>query len=156
MYPILSPVSITSLTLCDPIDSSLPGSSIHGIFQATILEWVAISLLIEIAHLPMDSPPGGSQVAQWVKIRPAKESTFRWHGSDPWVGKIPWRRAWKPSLVFLSGESHGQRSLGGYSPYRCKKPDMTEQLGVDAHINSKNNKLLGSTYCIRTHTFQKF
>ena len=31
------------LTLCDPLDCSLPGSSVHGIFQAKILEWVAIS-----------------------------------------------------------------------------------------------------------------
>ena len=30
---------------------------------------------------------------------------------DPWVGKIPWERAWQPILVFLPGESHGQRSL---------------------------------------------
>ena len=35
---------------------------------------------------------------------------------DPWVGKIPWKRAWQPSPVFLSEESHGQRSLVGYSP----------------------------------------
>ena len=33
----------------------------------------------------------------------------------PWVGKIPWRREWQPTPVFLPGESHGQRSLGGYS-----------------------------------------
>ena len=33
---------------------------------------------------------------------------------DPWVRKIPWRRAWQPSPVFLPGESHGQRSLAGY------------------------------------------
>ena len=36
---------------------------------------------------------------------------------DPWVGKIPWRRKWKPILVFLPGKSHGQRSLVGYSPW---------------------------------------
>ena len=36
-------------------------------------------------------------------------------GFDPWVGKIPWRRAWQPTPVFLPGESHGQRSLVGYS-----------------------------------------
>ena len=36
-------------------------------------------------------------------------------GFDPWVGKIPWRRAWQPLPVFLPGESHGQRSLMGYS-----------------------------------------
>ena len=34
--------------------------------------------------------------------------------SLPWVGKIPWRKAWQPTPVFLPGESHRQRSLGGY------------------------------------------
>ena len=37
-------------------------------------------------------------------------------GLDPWVGKIPWRRKWQPILVFLPGESYGQRSLVGCSP----------------------------------------
>ena len=37
-------------------------------------------------------------------------------GFDPWVGKIPWRRAWQPSLVFLPVESRGQRNLVDYSP----------------------------------------
>ena len=40
---------------------------------------------------------------------------------DPWVRKIPWRRAWLPTPVFLPGESHGQRSLEGYSPWGCKR-----------------------------------
>ena len=42
----------------------------------------------------------------------------RWkrRGFDPWVGKTPWRRARQPALIFLPGESHGQRSLVGYSP----------------------------------------
>ena len=35
----------------------------------------------------------------------------RRRGLDPWVGKIPWRRAWQLTPVFLSGEPHGQRSL---------------------------------------------
>ena len=34
---------------------------------------------------------------------------------DPWT--IPWRRVWQPAPVFLPGESCGQRSLAGYSPY---------------------------------------
>ena len=38
-------------------------------------------------------------------------------GFDPWVGKTPWRREWQPTPVFLPGESHGQRSLRGYSPW---------------------------------------
>ena len=36
------------------------------------------------------------------------------HAFYPWVGKIPWRRAWQPTPIFLLGESHGQRSLAGY------------------------------------------
>ena len=47
-------------------------------------------------------------------------------GFDPWVGKIPWRRKWQPTPVFLPGESHGQRSLAGYSPEGCKESDTTE------------------------------
>ena len=39
----LSEVAQSCLTLCDPMDSSLPGSAVHGIFQARILEWAAIS-----------------------------------------------------------------------------------------------------------------
>ena len=41
---------------------------------------------------------------------------FEAWGGEAWVGKIPWRRAWQPTLVFLPGESHGQRILVGYSP----------------------------------------
>ena len=37
-------------------------------------------------------------------------------GLDPWVRKMPWRTAWQPTPVLLSGESHGQRNLVGYSP----------------------------------------
>ena len=52
--------------------------------------------------------PGGSD---------SKESACKvevWF--DPWVGKIPWRRKWQPTLVFLPGRSYGQRNLEGYSP----------------------------------------
>ena len=41
-------------------------------------------------------------------------------GFDPWVGKIPWRRAWPPGPVLRPGDSHGQRSLVGYSPWVAK------------------------------------
>ena len=45
---------------------------------------------------------------------------------DPWVGKIPWRRAWQLTPVFLPEESPRQRSLAGYSPWGHKQSDMTE------------------------------
>ena len=51
-------------------------------------------------------------------------------GFDPWVRKIPWRRVWQPTPVFLPGESHGQNSLVGYSPWGCKELNTTEQLTV--------------------------
>ena len=44
-----------------------------------------------------------------------------------WVGKIPGRREWQPTAVFLLGKSHGQRSLMGYSPWSRKGLDTTEQ-----------------------------
>ena len=47
---------------------------------------------------------------------------------NPWVGKIPWRREWQPTPVFLPGECHGQRSMVGYSPWGYKESDMTEQV----------------------------
>ena len=56
-------------------------------------------------------------------------------GFDPWVGRIPWRRKWQPTPVFLPGEFHGQRSLEGYSPWGCRESDTTERLST-AHTRS--------------------
>ena len=42
-------------------------------------------------------------------------------GFDPWVGKIPQRRKWQPTYVFLPGKPHAQRSLAGYSPWGHKR-----------------------------------
>ena len=50
---------------------------------------------------------------------------------DPWVGKIPWGRIWQPTLVFLSGESHGERRLVDHSPWGHKESDTTERLHFD-------------------------
>ena len=49
-------------------------------------------------------------------------------GFDPWVGKIPWSGAWQPTPVFLPGESRGERSLVGYSPWGRTESDTTERL----------------------------
>ena len=51
-----------------------------------------------------------SQVALVVKNLPANAGRHKSCGFDPWAGKIPWRRAWQPTPVFLPGECHGQRS----------------------------------------------
>ena len=62
--------------------------------------------------------PGGSV----VKNMPVKAGDA---GSIPGSGKIPWRRKWQPTPVFLPGKSHGQRSLVGSGPWGCKESDMT-------------------------------
>ena len=61
---------------------------------------------------------GASFVAQLVKNLPAMGSMKTW---VQFLGQEdPWRRKWKPTLVFLPGESHGQRSLAGYCPWGRK------------------------------------
>ena len=47
---------------------------------------------------------------------------------SPWAGELSWRRDWLPTLVFLSGEFHGQRSLAGDHPRGQKELDTTEEL----------------------------
>ena len=56
--------------------------------------------------------------AQWLRIHLQCRSHRR-HRFNPRIWKIPWMRAWQPTLVFLPGESHGQRSLLDYSPCVC-------------------------------------
>ena len=70
---------------------------------------------------------GTSQVALVMKNLPANAGDIRRLRFDPWVGTIPWWRAWQPTPVFLPGESHGQRSLAGYSPWGHTEPDTTEE-----------------------------
>ena len=72
----------------------------------------------------------GSAVKHWPVVQ---ETRHRRPGFDPWVRKIPWRRKWQPTPVFLLGESHGQRSLAGYHPRGLRESDMTEH----AHTQPK-------------------
>ena len=72
--------------------------------------------------------PGGSV----VKNLPA--SVGDTGDSDSiWVGKMPWRRKWQPTPVFLPGESHGERRLEGYNPCGHKESDMTEQMSMHTY-----------------------
>jgi len=79
------------------------GSQRVGHDWATELSWVFTSACMLIWE------------AEWLS---GTEPTCqcRRHGFDPWVRKIPWRRKREPTLVFLPGRSHGQRSLVAYSP----------------------------------------
>ena len=109
---------------------------IKSFFSFVLSLWVIFFLLI----LRDVSPGDGLHLAQsmglprWLS---GKESacqcrTLRKHNLDLWKHrKIPWRRKWQPILVVLPGESHGQRSLVGYSPW-----DSWESLGLQGEPTS--------------------
>ena len=67
-----------------------------------------------------------SLMAHRLKRLPTMWETWVWS----WVGKIPWRRKWQPTPVFLPGKSHGRRSLVGYSLWGSKESDTVERLHV--------------------------
>ena len=72
-----------------------------------------------------------------VKNPPANAGDARDMGWIPGLERPPWRRKWQPSPVFFSGESHGQGSPMGYSPWGCTESHKTEQLG--AHTRTRTH-----------------
>ena len=60
--------------------------------------------------------------------------------SIPGTGRFPWRREQLPAPVFLPGVSHGQRSLAGYSAWRCKELDVIEPLTISSFHFQKKDK----------------
>ena len=89
-------------------------------------------------------------MAQMVKHLPTmRETQVRSLG-----GKIPWRRKWQPTLVFLLEESHGWRSLVGYKPRGCKESDITERLHslTSPPTHQKNvQELITPSFTIKRH-----
>ena len=80
----------------------------------------------QYGHIYTCSFPGGTSGKEPAcQCRKRKRHRF-----DPWVRKIPWRRTWRPTPGSLPGESHGQRSLVGYSLQGRKELDTTEWLSV--------------------------
>ena len=89
-------------------------AAIHGVTKSRtrLSDWTELKVYL-----------GASLMAQTVN----KCLQGRRHRFNPWIGKIPWRRKWQPTTVFLPGEFHGQRILAGYSPRGCKASDTTER-----------------------------
>ena len=147
-----SEVTQSCSILWDPVDCSLSGSSIRGIFQAGVLEWVAISFSrgsswprgeTQVSHIAgrcftLWATREALWVLEWVAYpfsNGSSQSRDWTHccnrpGFNPWIEKIHWRRKWQPTPVFLPGEFHGQRSLVGYSPWGHKESDITEWLSL--------------------------
>ena len=82
-----------------------------------------------------------SQVAQWQRIH-LQCRRHRILEFSPRIGKIPWRRKWQPTPVFLPGKSHGQSNLVGYSLKGLKVLDVTKH-----KIYGRKKWLIGSDNC---------
>ena len=98
----------------------------------------------------MGFPPGSAE-------KNLRRKRCRRCGFGPWVGKISWRRAWQPTLVFLLGESHGQRGPAGYSPRGCKELDTTEVTAAHTHMIGRNtvaplNRASRNVELVSSHT----
>ena len=78
---------------------------------------------------------------QWLKNPPANSGDKK-HQFNPWVRKIPWRRTWQSTPVFLFGETHGQRSLAGYSSQGRIELDTTEAMSTHAEGSFKQETCL--------------
>ena len=116
---LLSPVQ----TLLKPHGLQLPGSSVHGISQARIMGWVAI-FFSRGSSPPRDQTHISYLAGKFFTTEPPGKPLYKFSGKEsacqcrrhrfhPWVGKILWRRKQQPTPVFLPGQSHRQRSLGG-------------------------------------------
>ena len=96
---------------------------------------------------PVLSKPGRSSVLHYFPE--FAQNHFHWVGCHPtilqcrrcgfhlWVGKIPWRKKWQSTPIFLPGKFHGQGSLASYSPWGPKKIQTWQQL-----IKNNNSTVL--------------
>ena len=126
-------------------------ASQYCIFLQSEVLWHHFQMMV---HLPIYLPfewllflpiNGASLVAQTVKNLPAMQETWVW---SP-VRKIPWRREWLPTAVFLPGEFHWQMNLVGYSPWGLKESDMIEQIRISTWLHfSLDKHLLLVIFCI--------
>ena len=91
----------------------------NGMMQNWERSMSRLYIVTQLIELLCGVHPGASQVALVLK-----NATCVWrhkrHRFDPWVKKIPWRRAWHPTSVFLPRKVHGQRNLVGYSSWDCR------------------------------------
>ena len=136
------------------------GSSLYLLYLNNSPQCTALR---KLTHFPKSTPLSYSRktrftdshsnvLSRWCS---GKESAcpcrrYKRHGFHSLVGKIPWRRKWQPSPVFLPGESHGQRSLAGYSPWGCKESDATEHAHTYTYSSVFSMTIsLSTVFCFR-------
>ena len=119
------------LSLCDPMNCSLPGSSVHGILQARILEWVAISFT-RWSSQPRDWT-WVSCLGRWILYCSATKKFIKssYRGTSLMVQGLglclpmQWVQVWSLARELRSHMPHGQGSLACWNLWGCKELDMT-------------------------------
>ena len=135
--------ALSNVRLCPPVPSlpavpeslscsawgkavRMPGQEIQ--LQVVIMPLICLISLDRysglncVPHTQKGGFPGGTSGKE-----PAGQRTCgQRRGCNPWVRKTPWRTAWEPTPVFLPGESHGQRSQAGYSPWGRKETQLSD------------------------------
>ena len=104
----------------NPRDRRAWWAAVYGVTQSrTRLKWLSSSSIIHTYGLP-----------RWLSVKETACDcrTHRRWGFYPWVGKIPWKREWQSTPVFLPGKYHRQRSLVGYSPKGPGESDTAEHI----------------------------
>ena len=114
----------------------IPGFHCHGpssitgqgteILQTSSVTRISKFFFFKLLYISFGYPGGCNGKELTCQCKKCKRCKF-----DLWVMKIPWRRKWQPTPVFLPGESHGQRSLMGNSPWGCKELDTTERQSIN-------------------------
>ena len=105
-----------------------------------------------LLFLILDFPGGASSKETACQCRRHKRYWF-----DPWVRKIPWKRARQPTPVFLPGESHGQRSLRFLGLQKVRHDLATEQQHLHLGPSQTEALYLGGevSFFIQIHTIRK-
>ena len=118
----------------NPRDSGACWAVVYGVVQS----WTWLNRLSSKEYLPyitwyLGFPGGASGKEPTCQFRRCKR-----HGFSPWVGKIPWRKAWQPAAVFLPGDFHGQRNLACYSSYSSQRVGhgWKDLVGMDTWIHA--------------------
>ena len=148
------------------MDRKVWRAAVHGVTETQLSDWteltsdtyrwIHIYICLYIHILIKEQKPVWYQNCRWphqmqknnqaVFFKITGEKNWKWFLSNhenrfnPWVGKIPWRKAWQPTPVFLPREAHGHRSLAGDSPWGHKESDTTEATYY-AHTSMKTRPL---------------
>ena len=138
------------------LSTSMSKGSVHVFFKREHQAWnecnpsALCNVQVEIKQTAVHTWGGWtSQVVKHWRIH----LPSRRRGFDPWVRKIPWRRKWQPTPVFLPGKSHGQRSLAGYSPCgRQRVRHTTWWLDNNDNIQAWGSKIQNPGSCIMTQS----